>query len=82
MTVRNVRKRWSCPECRQIHTCSIDTLSRAYFVEKIVEKFKKQAEQPKHGPKSQFGTCEKHNRDLEVRKFLSNVERTLSEEMY
>ena len=72
VNVKAERRRWSCPECRQDHVCSIDTLPRAYFVEKFVEKFKKQAEQPMTEPKNLFGICEKHNRALEVSKFMSD----------
>ena len=74
VNVRGVRKRWPCPQCRQIHVCTIDTLSRNYLVEKFVEKFKKQAKQPKPEPNNLFGNCEKHKRALEVRKSLSDFD--------
>ena len=63
------RKRWQCPECRQIHVCSVDSLSRNYLVEKFVEKFKKQAEQSIPSPDEKIEFCEKHNRPFEASKF-------------
>ena len=63
------KDRWSCPECRQIHNSQIDTLARAYFVEKCVEKFKKkQIKQPVSKSKNEFGTCKIHNRAIEISK--------------
>ena len=59
-------QRWHCPECRELHNCTVDSLTRNYPFEKLVEKFKKDL--PKPTPQSPFGTCEKHDRAIEYRK--------------
>ena len=57
--------RWLCPECRKLHECSVDTLTRNYRFENFVEKFNK--EQPVLKPKNLFGTCKTHDRAIEYR---------------
>ena len=74
LDVRGNKKQWSCPQCRKIHRCSISNLSRNFLVERFVEKFKKQAEQPITKPSNLFGTCERHNRALEASKFFADPE--------
>ena len=68
----NIKKdwrEWSCPECQQVYSCSIETLPRAYLLEKLVEKIKaKQKEEPVPKQRNLFGNCGKHNRALEVSK--------------
>ena len=69
--LRRDREEWDCPECRHVHSCSIGTLSRAYLLEKLVEKFKtKQQEQPvtQHNLP---GNCRKHNRAFEISELSS-----------
>ena len=58
---------WSCPECRQIHSCSIDSIARGYFIEKCVEKFNANT---KETPKKQIGHCKMHDSDIQIRKFV------------
>ena len=68
------KEQWSCAECRKIHNCQIDTLVRAYLIEKCVEKLKKkQVEQSILMPRNEFGTCEKHNRAIEISKLSGPI---------
>ena len=61
---------WRCPECRKPHDCAVKSLTRNYHLEKLVEKFKK--EKPISQPKNLFGTCMKHDRDIEYREYIIN----------
>ena len=58
-------RRWRCPHCRKQHNCSVNSLTRNYHLEKLVEKFKK--EKPTLEPRNLFGTCKKHDRAIEYR---------------
>ena len=58
-------RRWHCPDCRKHHNCTVKSLTRNYHLEKLVEKFKK--EKPIPNPRSLFGVCPEHDRDIEYR---------------
>ena len=60
------QQRWFCPECRQPHECTVNTLTRNYRVETIVEKIKNKKPIPR--PINLFGTCKTHERAIEYRK--------------
>ena len=67
MNIKSDREEWRCPECQHAYSCSIETIPRAYLLEKMVEKFKaKQQEQLSNF----FGNCRKHNRAIEVSKLF------------
>ena len=57
---RHYQRRWACPDCRQEHDCSVDSLPRSFLIEKMVEKFKKSSE---------CGFCPMHGLVFEIRKF-------------
>ena len=70
--LRRNQGEWACPECRHLHNCSIETLTRAYFIEKMVEKFKaKQRKQPVPLQRNRPGNCGKHNRAFEISELYS-----------
>ena len=64
-------QRWHCPDCRTLHECDVNSLARNFHLEKLVEKIKKEKPIPK--PKNQFGTCTKHDRAIEYRKFIAST---------
>ena len=61
--VSNDDHRWACPECRRPHNCSVDSLLRNFFIEKMVEKFKKPKQQT-----NEYGSCKKHGLEIQIRK--------------
>ena len=52
---------WSCPTCKEVHTCSVNDLTRNFFAEQIVESFQAQ-------PSAEFGVCEDHQQEITLRK--------------
>ena len=66
--ISNNDQNWACPECRREHHCPIKSLPRNFLIEKMVDKFKQQQEKTSK-PRSEFGSCQKHSRAIEIRKF-------------
>ena len=63
LDVKRDREEWSCPECQQMYSSSIETLPGAYLLERFVEKLKAKAVQ---SPRNLAGNCGKHNRTFEI----------------
>ena len=61
--VKRDREEWACPECQQVNNSSIETLPRAYLLERLVEKLKAKPVAP---PRNSSGNCGKHNRAFEI----------------
>ena len=64
LDVSNGERRWFCPDCRELHNCTVNSLTRNYHFEKFVEKFNKELI-PKS--RSLYGACPEHDRDIEYR---------------
>lgn len=62
---RALPRAWFCPECRQEHRYTVESLPRNFFIEKMVEKFRSKQKTAIF----EFGSCSDHNRTIEVRKF-------------
>ena len=60
-------QRWHCPVCQTEHIAAVNSLTRNYLLEKLVEKFKKEQPKPKPKPRSLFGICKVHDRAIEYR---------------
>ena len=75
LNISNGEQTWHCPDCRTMQNCAVNSLPRAYHLEKLVEKFKKdQPEtQPKPKPRNVYGTCTKHDRAIEYRKWIKSL---------
>ena len=43
LDVSNGERRWHCPDCRKQHNCTVNSLTRNYHLEKLVDKFKKES---------------------------------------
>ena len=67
MEVSGGSQNWVCPQSRQAHNIAVESLPRNYFIEQMIEKFNKnQSKQAKPKLTNQFGTCQKHNRPIEI----------------
>lgn len=63
---------WPCPECRQEQNCLVTSLPRSFLIEKMVEKVQNQR-QTSSELQSEFGSCPKHHRGIEIRKFYKII---------
>ena len=61
LRVSEGRRHWECPQSRQAHNIAVKLLPRNFLIERMVERFKKESE-------NQSGTCQKHNRPIEISK--------------
>ena len=62
-------QRWHCPNCRAQHNCVVNSLTRNYHLEKLVKKFnERQQSESKPKTRNSFGTCQRHDREIEYRK--------------
>ena len=65
--VANRESYWHCPESRQVHRCTVESLPRNYRLERLVEKFQNQ---PQSEPQPEPETCDTHDRIIEIREFV------------
>ena len=70
LELSNGEERWHCPDCRKLHICTVNSLTRNYHLEKLVEKFKKDLLKSKSRNREieKTAACKKHDRTIEYRK--------------